>query len=239
MKAELAKKLIEEDQEYLALIHLANQVMIDRMDYNDHGIMHARIVAENALRIFDLLGEESNIEKEGIGDKEDAKVAILLASYLHDIGCCINRKDHELLGLILAKSIASRILERIYPNEVWKRSKMLAVILECILCHMGNYKPTSLEASIVLVADGTDMCKGRARIPFKKGKRDIHEYSAMAINKVEITKGKEKPVQIYIEMENEAGIFQVEEILLKKLEASLIRDKVEVLVNLKGKLTYY
>ena len=72
---------------------------------------------------------------------------------------------------------------------------------------------------MVTVADGTDMAGGRSRIPFLSGKNDIHAISAQAINKVTIVKGDMKPVSIQVFMDNPAGIFQIEEVLEKRLGA--------------------
>jgi len=49
-----------------------------------------------------------------------------------------------------------------------------------------------------------------------------------------IEKGKRKPVQILVNMNNPAGVFQIEEVLEKKLETSGIQDLVEVVALEKG-----
>ncbi len=228
--------LLENDEEIRALLHQVNNVMIERMDYNDHGIVHSKIVSKNALKIFELLGEEPNVVKEGIGSIEDAKNAIVIGSFLHDVGNAINRKNHEVLGMIIAQPIIDRILKSIYSDE-FKIVRLKTIINEEILCHMGNYIPTSLEAKIVAVADGTDITKGRARIAFRVGERDIHEYSAMAIDRVEI-KREEKP-EIHVYMKNPAGIFQVEEILIKKRDKVGMKDKIKVIAHVGGEINEY
>jgi len=57
---------------------------------------------------------------------------------------------------------------------------------------------------------------------------DIHSVSAAAINQVEILEGAEKPIQINILMNNAAGIFQVDELLRRKLLGSGIEKFVIV-----------
>lgn len=56
----------------------------------------------------------------------------------------------------------------------------------------------SIEAGLILIADGCDMTKGRARIPLeipsKPTRGDIHKYSANAIEKVHIHRGEEHPL---------------------------------------------
>jgi metal-dependent HD superfamily phosphatase/phosphodiesterase len=88
--------------------------------------------------------------------------------------------------------------------------------------------PLTLEAGVVRVADALDMEKGRARIPFQSGRVNIHSVSALAIDKVRVRKGTERPILIEIEMNNSAGIYQIDELLKDKLEKSGIRDKITI-----------
>lgn len=217
--------MLENDPEIQALLHQVNKVMIERMDYNDHGPVHSRIVAENALKLLENLKLTPNIVKEGIGSLEDAKNAVVLGAYLHDVGNAINRKDHELHSLVLASPIIERILGKLYSPE--KAIKIKTIVDEIILTHECNYIPTSVEAKIVAVADATDMAKGRARIAFKQGDKDIHEFSAMAIGKVEIAKN-----EIHVYMSNPAGVFQVDEHLMKRIKATGL--PIHVFVHLNG-----
>ena len=125
-----------------------------------------------------------------------------------------------------------RILGKFYkPFEL---ARITSLISEAIACHMGECQATSLEAKIVEVADGTDITKGRARIPFHIGIADIHKFSALAIEKVTIKEGKKKPLKIEILMDNPAGIFQAEETLLKKIRDAKFEEFVEVIAKIKG-----
>ena len=60
---------------------------------------------------------------------------------------------------------------------------------------MATHPIHSVEAGIILIADGCDMTKGRARIPLeipsKPAEGDIHKYSANSIEKVKIGRGNE------------------------------------------------
>ena len=226
---------LSKDKEVKGFLEQANNLSILRLGYNDHGEVHSKIVALNALKMFDILvkkGFRPTVAKEEIGSIEDSRVAILVGAYLHDIGCAISRDDHEMTGVIIALPIIKRILSKFYP--AYKLSKISCLILEAILCHMGNYEATSLEARIVEAADGTDVTKGRARIPFHIGRKDIHKFSALAIEKVEIKEGKRKPIRIEVFMENPAGIFQTEEIMLKKIKDAKLEEHIEVVANIRG-----
>lgn len=226
---------ISNDEEVKGLLEQANNLSILRLGYNDHGEVHSKIVALNSLKMFEILvenGLKPTIVKEEVGDEEDSKVAILLGAYLHDIGCSISRDFHEIMGAILSLPIIKRILKEFYQE--FKLSRISCFILEAIISHMGKYEATSFEARIVEVADGTDITKGRARIPFHIGKKDIHKFSALAIERVEIRKGERKPIRIEVFMENPAGIFQTEEIMLKKIRDARLEEYVEVVANIKG-----
>jgi hypothetical protein len=80
---------------------------------------------------------------------------------------------------------------------------------EGILGHMASKKIHSVEAGLILIADGCDMEKGRARIPLilnteaKVG--DIHKYSSKAIERVTIGKGESHPIKIEVEMSSDVG----------------------------------
>lgn len=228
-------RILRRDEEIGSCLEQANKVSIVRLGYNDHGEVHSKIVALNALRMLDILekrGVKGNIITEEIGNSEDVRMALLVGAYLHDIGCSIAREGHELTGMILARHIVKRILKNFYNEK--KLNRISCIILESILCHMGNYKATTLEAKIVEAADGTDLTKGRARIPFHIGKADIHKFSALAIEKVKISPGKGKPLAIEILMGNPAGVFQAEATLVKKIKDANFENFVEIVAKIKG-----
>ena len=128
---------------------------------------------------------------------------------------------------ILAIPILDKVLTPIYLDER-KRGIIRGFILHCIYTHMESVPSYTLEASLVKLADGTDMTKGRGRTPYEMGNVNIHCVSAMSIGEVEIGKGREKPIGITINMTNSAGVFQVEEILYKKLSAGVASEFIEV-----------
>jgi metal-dependent HD superfamily phosphatase/phosphodiesterase len=226
-RAEDAAKRILEDEEVQALQEYANTVSIKRLGFNDHGPVHMRTVALNAVIMLGLLrkaGIQTSLEAEECGDFEDSLIASLLAACLHDLGMSISRQDHEIHSVYLSYPILDRFLGVIYPKEIQKRVMVRSLALECIFGHMGNRVIHSLEAGITLIADGCDMTKGRARIPMAIAGSprvgDIHKYSANSIENVLIQAGKEKPIQVDILMSSEVGLFQVEEVLLGKIAAS-------------------
>ncbi len=228
-------KFLMEDREIQALQEYANTVSIKRLGYNDHGPVHMRTVALNGVIMMGLLrgaGIATSLEKEECGTFDDSLTAVVTAAILHDLGMSIGRQDHELHSAYLAYPIMDRILARVYPDNMTKRVMVRSLALEGIAGHMGNRHIHSLEAGVILIADGCDMKKGRARIPMalsmtpKVG--DIHKYSANSIDDVRIQAGQEKPVRIEVLMSSEVGLFQVEEVLLGKIAVSTARDFIEL-----------
>jgi metal-dependent HD superfamily phosphatase/phosphodiesterase len=246
-KVTSAAKLVLEDAEIQAMQEYANTVSIMRLSFNDHGPVHMRTVALNALIMMGLLREagiKTNLEKEDCGLFEDSLIAVFLAGILHDLGMTIGRQDHELHSVYLAYPILDRLLRKIYAGDLQKQVMVRSLALEGISGHMGNRVIHSLEAGVIQIADGCDMTKGRARIPLivaggpKPG--DIHQISANSIEEVRISRGKEQPIRLEIQMSGEVGLFQVEEVLLSKIAKSTAKTYVELyaLVD-KGVLKRY
>ncbi|MCK4653751.1 MAG: phosphohydrolase [Candidatus Cloacimonetes bacterium] len=230
------------DPEIQALHDYANVVSIKRLGFNDHGPVHMRKAALNSLLMFDLLagaGIQFNLEKEGVGNVEDSKIAVLVGSLLHDIGMTVSRGKHEFMSVNLAIPIIDKVLNQFYPNDIGKKVIMKSLIIECIFGHMANQTIHTLEAGLVLTGDGCDMEQGRARITTilsdKPRVGDIHKYSSSSIEKVNIIKGEKKPIKIYVEMNESVGFFQIEEVLFPKIASSPVKKYIELEAGVKGK----
>lgn len=223
-------KFLERDAEVQTYLRMANVMAVKRLRYNDHGSIHSKIIAGSALELFRILSSRitPNTLEDGVYTLEDARVVVLCGAYLHDIGNAIHRTAHHIHGTLSAAPILDRILSRIYPDdrELWLRLK--AEILHCIFSHDEDVRCLTMEAGTVKVADGTDMAEGRARIPYKTGKVDIHSLSALSIRRVEIVEGELTPVRIVVHMDNPAGVFQIEQVLERKIASSSIESWIEV-----------
>ncbi|GAP13683.1 uncharacterized conserved protein [Longilinea arvoryzae] len=225
---EKALALINEDVEIKTLWRINNINAIDRLGMTDHGAVHFQIVANIALRLARIL-EKNDVVMSVARDYElsndYSELVILLASLFHDLGMSVSREGHEEYSLFLANSILHRILDFLPVEE---RTIVISETLHAIIAHRSGGTPYTVEAGIVRVADALDMSEGRSRIPYQAGKMDIHSVSAAAIDKVEIQEGTDKPIQINIWMNNNAGIFQVDELLRRKLIGSGIEKYVKV-----------
>lgn len=229
------------DEEIQAVQDYANKVAIARLGFNDHGPVHMRTVCRNALKMLKILynaGIETSLQRDQAGTFDDSVTAVALAAFCHDFGMSIGRQDHELYSGILAYNIIDRILQKNLPDDLRRRVSIRSMAMEGIIGHMGTRKIHSIEAGLILVADGCDMTKGRARVPINihtaPQQGDIHKYSANSIERVTITTGTERPIKIAVQMSAEVGLFQIEEVLLPKINSSPIRSMIELYAEVEG-----
>lgn len=231
------------DEEIQAVQDYANKVSITRLGFNDHGPVHMRTVCRNALKMLKILynaGIQTSLQRDQAGTFDDSVTAVALAAFCHDFGMSIGRQDHELYSGILAYNIIDRILMKNLPDpaDLVRRVTIRSMAMEGIIGHMGTRKIHSIEAGLILVADGCDMTKGRARVPINlhtsPAQGDIHKYSANSIERVSIMTGSERPIKIAVQMSAEVGLFQIEEVLLPKINSSPIRNMIELYAEVEG-----
>ena len=234
-------EILMNDEEVQEMQEYANTVSIVRLGYNDHGPVHMRTVTRNAVHMMNILhaaGIKTSLEAENAGTLDDSLSAIIFAAFLHDLGMSMGRSDHELFSMTLATPIIERTLAKVYPDSLKKRIIIRSLALEGIIGHMATRRINSIEAGLILIADGCDMEKGRARIPMvlntetKAG--DIHKYSANSIESVKIGIGEQKPVRISVEMSTDVGFFQIEEVLLPKVNMSPAKQYIELYAGIQG-----
>ncbi|MFQ5794063.1 MAG: HD domain-containing protein [Candidatus Bipolaricaulia bacterium] len=226
---------IAENEQLNTYWDCSNVNAIDRMGINDHGPIHIKIVANLALKLLRLIvetGVPPSITADYGLDQDDAEVVIVLAACLHDIGHIVQRPDHEAFSVSLAPELLEKLLDGIYDERV--KSIVKSEVLHAIYAHKMEAQPLTLEAGVLKVADALDMEKGRARIPFEKGDVTIHSISAFAIEKVRVKRGATKPIRIEIEMSNSAGIFQLDNLLKKKLQNSGVKQYFEIRARVVG-----
>jgi uncharacterized protein len=211
------------------------QVNADRRDMSDHSWVHIQIVTNIALRLFRLLAragvEPAMVSQHGMRAR-DAEVVIAAACLLHDTGMAIHRTDHEQYSLFLAADRLPLLLESIYEEP--ELTVVVAEALHAVIGHRRRGDPITVEAGIVRVADALDMASGRSRIPFETRRPNIHSVSAAAIDGVKIEAGEERAVRIEIDMNNSAGLFQIDELLATKLRGSGIEEHVEVVAQIEA-----
>src|SRR5690349_11917893 len=209
------------------------QVTAERMDMNDHSWVHLQIVLNRALHLFRLLhraGLQSSVEQDYSMTHKDAEVVIAGGCLLHDLGMSIHRVDHEAFSLFLAADLLPQLLEKVYEEP--ERTVISSEILHAIIGHRKGGRPLTLEAGIVRVADALDMEHGRSRVAFETSLPNIHSLSAAAIDEVRILAGEQRAVRIEVEMNNSAGVFQVDELMANKLRGSGLEPHVEFVARI-------
>ena len=227
-------KDINGDAELQQFWEAANINAVRRLGMSDHGPVHIQIVANACVRILRLL-EAADVQPAAVSEhglaNNDAEVLVVLAASLHDVGMAIHRDNHENFSLMLGYPKSRQLLANLYDEP--NLTTMVSEVLHAIIAHRWDVQPLSLEAGVLKVADALDMTQGRSRIPFESGEVNIHSVSAQAIEEVKIEKGEELPVRIDILLNNSAGIFQVDELLKRKLANSTLAPYVEVVAHLE------
>ena len=211
----------------------AAQVTAERLGMSDHSWVHLQIVLNSALRLFRLLRRrnvKSSIETDYAMGADDAEVVIALGCLLHDLGMSIHRADHEAFSLFLAADLMDTLLGDVYEEP--ERTIVASEALHAIIGHRSGGRPITLEAGVVRVADALDMEHGRSRVAMETQLPNIHSLSAAAIDEVRIVPGEERTIRVEIDMNNSAGVFQVDELLATKLRGSGLEGHIEVIARI-------
>jgi uncharacterized protein len=233
-KLEAFLEAVNEDDQVRAWWYMT-QVHSERLGMSDHSWVHMQIVLNIALRLLRLLlkdgVEPAMVTDHGMRDR-DAEVVVAGGALLHDVGMSIHRADHEAYSLFLANGALERLLSRAYKEP--ERTVVASEILHAIIGHRRRGEPYTLEGGVVRVADALDMAQGRTRIPLQSGHEGIHSISAAAIDEVRIEKGEDRPVRIEIQLNNSAGIFQVDDLLATKIRDTPLEGRLEVIARVEG-----
>jgi hypothetical protein len=233
-KLESFLEAVNADERVRAWWYMA-QINSERLGMSDHSWVHVQVVLNIALRLLRLLVkggiEPTMVTEHGMRDR-DAEVVVAGGALLHDVGMSIHRADHEAYSLFLAQEELRSLLADVYKDP--ERTVVIAEILHAIIGHRRRGEPYTVEAGVVRVADALDMAEGRSRLPVEGGQYGIHALSAAAIDEVRIESGEERAVRIEIEMNNSAGIFQVDDLLATKLRGTPLEGHVEVIAQVPG-----
>jgi metal-dependent HD superfamily phosphatase/phosphodiesterase len=213
----------------------AQQTTAERLGMSDHSWVHLQIVLNMALRLFRMLrraGVESAVQRDHGLTADDAEVVIAAGCLLHDLGMSIHRVDHEAYSLFLAADVLDRLLDGIYEEP--DRTVIASDTMHAIIGHRKAGRPLTLEAGVLRVADALDMEHGRSRVSLETHLPNIHSLSAAAIDEVRIVPGEARTIRVEVEMNNSAGVFQVDELLANKLRGSGLEEHVEVVARIEA-----
>ena len=142
----------------------------------------------------------------------------------------IHRVDHEAFSLFLAADMLDDLLGGVYQEP--ERTVVASEVMHAIIGHRPGGRPLTLEAGVVRVADALDMVHGRSRVSLETHLPNIHSLSAAAIDEVRIVPGEQRTIRVEVDMNNSAGVFQVDDLLGTKLRGSGIEDHIEVVARI-------
>lgn len=224
---------VNADDQLKAWWHVSAVNSMRRLGMSDHSWVHIQIVLNIGLRLARLLfrrGVVPSVVADFAMSERDAEVVVAAGCLLHCVGMSIHRRDHERYSLFLAADKLGSLLASVYEEP--ERSVIADETLHAIIGHRSDGAPFTVEAGIVRVADALDMARGRSRVPFEAGHRNIHSISAYAIDEVKIMPGEDRAVRVEIAMNNSAGIFQVDQLLAEKLRGSGLEEHIEVIARI-------
>lgn len=165
---------IQKNQQILEFIK-QTEVSLKVSGYTEHGLGHAKLVADRARTIA---------KEIGLSKKQQELSAI--AGFCHDIGNFLGRRDHHYFGALLFYQIFNKDFK---PGE-------LSLILQAISNHDRDEMEFSNQISaIVVLADKSDV--RRSRVIVKKLdtiRTDIHDRVNFAtkMSKLKIDKDKKR-----------------------------------------------
>jgi uncharacterized protein len=223
------------DEQLKAWWHVSAVNATRRLGMSDHSWVHIQIVVNIALRLARLLfrrGVTPGLVADYGMTEHDAEVVIAAGALFHCVGMQVHRADHEAYSLFLTADKLGGLMSALYEEP--ERSIVVAEALHAIIGHRRDGAPFTVEAGIVRVADALDMARGRSRVPFEAGHRNIHSLSAYAIEEVKLSPGRDRAVRVEILMSNSAGIFQVDELLATKLRGSGLEEHIEVVARIEA-----
>lgn len=134
------------------------EIALAALDYTDHGLRHADLVAERARDI----SKKINLNKR---DEELSAVA----GFCHDMGNFISRKYHNYFSSLLFHQIFSK---KEKPEEV-------ALVMQALANHDKQIEDTAFTNSVsavAILADKSDVHRSRViTTDINKIKADIHD----------------------------------------------------------------
>ena len=162
---------------------------------------------------------------------KDAEVVIAGGCLLHDLGMSIHRVEHETFSLFLAADLLDDLLENVYEDP--ERTVIASEILHAIIGHRKDGRPLTFEAGVVRVADALDMEHGRSRVNV----RDVAGEHPLAVGAPRSTRSGSSRARSArsasrSQMNNSAGVFQVDSLLANKLRGSGLEEHIEVVARI-------
>ena len=210
---------LRSDKEVEAIMTMSEK-QIEAIGFTEHSRRHSSIVSKWSGDILRSLGK--NAERVRLAE---------IAGYLHDIGNCVNRKDHAQSGAILAY----RILTRLGMSELDAADVMMAI---------GNHDeqyglPVSDISAALILADKADVHKSRVKKPIANVySANIHDRVNLAAERSYLTVDKENSaITLHIEIDTQiCSVMDYFEIYFARMQlcrraAEFLDCKFSLLIN--------
>lgn len=192
---------IKQNEEVRALIKKGN-ANLNVLGYTDHSEAHTALVAERAAMILKTFGYS-----------EHEQELVKIASFMHDIGNAINRKNHAEYGGILA-------------NEILRNTDMPMEDRVTIISAISNHDESTGQAvdpisAALIIADKTDVRRNRVRAT-EQSTFDIHDRVNYAVTGTEISINlEEKKISLELQVDEEiCTMYEYFEIFLGRMMMS-------------------
>ncbi len=208
---------VKNNQEVQALVEGA-QKQLNSLGYTEHSVRHVSIVSKRAGDIL-----------EALGYPEDRVELAKIAGYLHDIGNCINRKDHAHSGAILAYNILKDM-----GMSVNDRTEIMMAI--------GNHDEetgtavSDISAALIL-ADKSDVHRDRV-VNTNIGTFDKHDRVNYAVTDAKLIIDKEeRKIRLEIQIDTELcpvlDYFEIfiDRMIMSKYAAKYLNIWLELIIN--------
>ena len=197
MKKIITLESIKNDKKFHDLIARAN-MNLEEMGYTEHGLRHVGYVSRTTANILRELGYERRMVELGA-----------ITGWIHDIGNCVNRKNHGLSGACIAFDLL---------NKMGMDMSEIALIIGAI----GNHEeetglPVSALSAALIIADKSDAHRSRVRRN-KADYSDIHDRVNMSIKKNSLVIDEDKRViRLVIIMDKTSALMEYLQIYLSRM----------------------
>ena len=143
------------------------------LEYTNHGLRHAELVANRAKKVIKDLGLS----------KEEEELAAI-AGFCHDMGNFMTRTYHHYYGALLFHQIFQ---DKFKPEEV-------STIMQAIANHdKDEMNFTNAVSAVLVLADKSDVDRSRVtETDLEKVKKDIHDRINYATRESKIKVDKQK-----------------------------------------------
>lgn len=207
-------KEVKNNEKIKAYIKKADESLL-ALGYTDHSFAHVGLVSERAAYILETLGF-------GAHEVELVKIA----SYLHDIGNIVNRKEHSQSGAVMA----FRILDNMDMD-----AEDIATIVTAIGNHdEGDGEAVNAVSAALIIADKSDVRRSRVRNA-DMTTFDIHDRVNYSVIESSLKINEEKTIvtlKLKIDMEI-SSVMNYFEIFLNRM---IMCKKAAKKLNLEFKL---